>query len=232
MDEEEREKKKEGEGKEKEGQEKYKVLEVFGLELKVSNPRLAKLLTMEAKDVLTTDIRELGDKIRKAEAAVEKEGISSLSEISSLESYHQAVDFLGRSLDFEIDLKGIWRSSTGIFLLIHPVFGKVTFERAKEYVIELGEKIEDFGDVSAGLFVVTDKLACDIFKAAIREENRYHQIRVISYENLAAISAFKEGKVLTHKQVVSLLVPLVEIDVGELIDVIKAISSSHRKPLG
>lgn len=40
--------------------ERHPVLEVFGIKLEVSNPRLAELLTMDAKEALTSDLRDLG----------------------------------------------------------------------------------------------------------------------------------------------------------------------------
>lgn len=41
------------------GSDRYAVLEVFGLKLEVSNPRLAELLTMSAREVLTSDVMDL-----------------------------------------------------------------------------------------------------------------------------------------------------------------------------
>ncbi len=36
---------------------------MFGLTLEVSNPRLAELLTMDAKEALVTDVRELAPRV-------------------------------------------------------------------------------------------------------------------------------------------------------------------------
>ncbi len=45
----------------------YEVLELFGIKLKVKNPRIAKILTMDAKEVLTEDIRVLGKKLAESD---------------------------------------------------------------------------------------------------------------------------------------------------------------------
>jgi len=43
-----------------ESDERYTVLEVFGIKLQVSNPRVAEILTMDAKEVLAGAPRDLG----------------------------------------------------------------------------------------------------------------------------------------------------------------------------
>jgi hypothetical protein len=40
---------------------RFAVLDVFGLKLEVSNPRIAELMTMDAKTAFTTDVRDLGN---------------------------------------------------------------------------------------------------------------------------------------------------------------------------
>src|SRR5450756_2507334 len=44
---------------ESDGSDERYTFNVFGLKLEVSNPRLAELLAMDAREALTTDVREL-----------------------------------------------------------------------------------------------------------------------------------------------------------------------------
>lgn len=208
----------------------FEVLDVFGLKLKVSNPRLAELLTMEAKEALTTDIKQLIDRPLAKPTSVQIESkvaeIPTLSGITSLEDYHRAIHAIGNRLGFEVDASGIWRSPTGIDLIVRPVKDDIDVEKARLYAVEMaeleGESVKD----TAGLFVVGSQLNVDTFKVAIRTENLYHVLRVISYDNLKEILLFKESGKLSHAQVVTLMVPLDEIDLGELMNVLKAVAAS------
>jgi hypothetical protein len=150
----------------------FEVLDVFGLKLKVSNPKLAELLTMEAKEALTTDVKELvGKEIKTIEAESRIAEVPTLAGITSLEDYHRAVQAIGKRLGFEVDASGIWRSPTGISLIVRPVRDDIEVEKARLYAGELSERQREAGKDTAGLFVVADQLSVDTFKVAIRTEN-------------------------------------------------------------
>ncbi|MEW6188808.1 MAG: hypothetical protein AB1466_01665 [Actinomycetota bacterium] len=201
----------------------YEILELFGIKLKVKNPRIAEILTMDAKEVLTEDIRVLRKKLAeldRKESEVEK--IPSISEIESYSDYQRAIDAIGKRLEFDVDLGNLWRSATGIIIIVKAIKDGLNFNQARKYVSELATQQSRISNENAGLFIVGDNISCDILKAAIRSQNLYHLMRVISYENFNQILRLKEAGYLNHKGVVTLMVPLDNIDVGELINVIKA----------
>ena len=227
-------KEKEKEKKKKEKKQKpddgFEVLEVFGMKIKVSNPHIADLLTMEATDALSTDIRDLTEIVKSDEVKKVKkpESFPTIDEVKTLDDYHKAVDEIGKEIGFSIETGGIWNSGTGITLIVRPVFEHLNYDRAKLYSTELVRQLEEHGENTAGLFVVGDQVACDIFKAAIQEENLYHKIRIISYDNLYALSGYYNAKYIAHHQVVSLMVPIEGIDAGEFLNIINALGVRHR----
>lgn len=215
--------------KKKKDEEGYEVLELFGIKLKVKNPQLADLLTMEAKEALTSDISILSQKLHTPGEAAEEiieEEIPLISEIESYDDYRQAINTVGEKLGFDVGLGGLWKSPTNVYILIRAIKEDLEFEEAKKYVRELEGQQKKLTNENVGLFVVGSNLGCDMFKAAIRGLNLYNKMRVISYENLNQILQFKESGYLGHKEVATLMVPLDNVDVGELINVIKAVVSS------
>lgn len=207
---------------------KFKVLEVFGIELHVSDPNLAKLLTSDASKAMTEDVRVLAGGFPK-----EEEGTGETEEApptpppaqepeARRETVGSRIDTIGQKLGFEVRPGGLWKSLTGIIILVRYVDRSVDLQQASRYVDQLAEQQGRLGQQSAALFIVDDKIAVDIFKAAIRKSQLYNEMRVISYENLGEILRFRESERISHRQVVTLLVPLDNIDVGELLNVLKA----------
>jgi hypothetical protein len=57
---------------------------------------------------------------------------------------------------------------------------------------------------------------------AIQQRRLYHAMRTISIENLLDVERMYESGVLDHRQVVVLLAPVANIDVGEILAVLHA----------
>lgn len=202
----------------------YEVLELFGIKLRVKNKRIADLLTMDAKEALAEDITVLGKKIGaalKSEMAPIND-LPSIGEIESYDDYRGAINTIGERLKFDVGLGGLWKSPTGILMIIKAIHKDVGFDQAKKYATELSTQQDKITNENAGLFVVGSNLSCDIFKAAIRSLNLYSKMRVVSYENLYQVLQLKESGYLKHREVVTLMVPLDNVDVGELLNVIKS----------
>lgn len=207
---------------------KFKVLEVFGIELHVSDPNLAKLLTSDASKAMSEDVRVLAGGFPKDE---EQEEPAAQAEVApppappqeeARQELGSRIDTIGQKLGFEVRPGGIWKSLTGIIILVRYIDRSVDLQQAARYVEQLAEQQDRLGQQSAALFIVEDKITVDIFKAAIRKSQLYNEMRVISYENLGEILRFRDGDRISHRQVVTLLVPLDNIDVGELLNVLKA----------
>lgn len=210
---------------------KFKVLEVFGIELHVSDPNLAKLLTTDASKAMTEDVRVLTgrgaeqeeeEEEQKEEAAPVFEQAPAQPQTPTGDTVGSRIETIGRKLDFEVRPGGVWKSLTGIIILVRFIDRSVDLQQAARYIEQLAEQQKRLGQQSAALFVVEDKITVDIFKAAIRKARLYNEMRVISYENLEGIMRFHDADRINHRQIVTLLVPLDNIDVGELLNVMKA----------
>jgi hypothetical protein len=213
---------------------RYTLLEAFGLRLEVSNPRLADLLTMDAKDALTSDVRDLVDagsvrEVREeAEEAVPDTLLSPPSprdEVEALdrEAMRTHAALLGEQLGFLTRADGVWESPTGVHILTRAIPKPVSYAAASHYVEELKERRETLcGHDCSVLFVAAEQQAADVFKVAIRQGEQFDMMRTVSIGNLEAISALYTSGELDHSQAIVLLAPIANIDVGELLAVIRA----------
>jgi hypothetical protein len=203
------------------GESEFEVLQVFGIKLKVKNRKIADLLTTDVKE----DISIFREKIENIQQLDEDQiETDPLRQIESTEEFEDAINAIGRMLGFNVDLGGIWRSPTGIAVLLKPVFARLDFEAAKTRIKVLAAEQARIKTENAGLFITRDDVSCDIMKAAVRSINMYQQMRVISYDNLYELLKLKENGYLKHRQVVTLMVPLDNVDVGELLNIIKAVA--------
>jgi len=199
----------------------YEVLKIFGMKLKVKDPKIADLLTTDVtEDVSTFSSKIKGDKDQE----VAEEGMRPPEEIDTQESFQKAINDIGSKLGFDVGLGGIWRSSTGMAIIIKPLFESPSFDSAKTAVTALARQQKQIRTENTGLFVANDRAGCDIVKAAIRSNDLYHLMRVVSYENLCELVDLKEGGYLNHRQVVTLMVPLDNVDVGELLNIVKNVA--------
>ena len=203
-------------------EDEFEILQVFGIKLKVKDPKIADLLTTDVKTDISTFRQKIGD--AQAEEKVEGDRVIALEQVESLQEFESVINRIGKKLEFDISLGDIWRSSTGIAVLLRPVFNSISFEIAKAKVDELSRKQAKIKTENVGLFVTRDNVNCDILKAAIRSKNMYQQMRVVSYENFCELLDLKETGYLKHRQVVTLMVPLDNVDVGELLNIIKAVA--------
>lgn len=207
----------------KQKEEGYEVLKLFGMRLKVKDRKIADLLTTNVHEDVSTFRQKLG---QSAEVEVEEaeEAVVEMEEIASSEQFGDQIRRIGMNLGFDVGLGGIWRSSTGMAILLRRMFERPSFESAKAEVDNLSRQQKQIKTENAGLFVTRDTVGCDILKAAIRSRNLYHLMRVISYENLCGLMQLKDSGYLKHRQVVTLMVPIDNVDVGELLNVVKAVA--------
>ncbi len=203
-------------------EDEFEILQVFGIKLKVKDPKIADLLTTDVKTDISTFRQKMED--GQVEEKANGERTIATEQVESLQEFESVVNRIGKKLEFDISLGEVWRSSTGIAVLLRPVFDSISFEIAKAKVDELARKQTKIKTENVGLFVTRNNQSCDILKAAIRSKNMYQQMRVVSYENLFELLDLKETGYLKHRQVVTLMVPLDNVDVGELLNIIKAVA--------
>lgn len=215
---------------------RHAVLDVFGLKLEVSNPRLAELLTMDAKDVLTADIRELprlGDEGRVSAAemqqAVPEVILTSPTphdqeQKRARKEFRERTSLAGQALGFETHADGLWVSPTGIRILTRTAERPLTLAAATHFVAEMSlihQQRDDMSDCSV-LFVVCDQQTADVFKVAIRQRRLYSIMRTALVDDLEEMRSMMHGGKLDHRQSTILLAPVANIDVGEMMAVLHA----------
>jgi hypothetical protein len=213
---------------------RFAVLDVFGLKLEVSNPRLAELLTMDAKEALTSDIRALGtaQEIRELrEEAAEAIPDVIVAPTTAKDDQDAAIrrEFraraasFGSSLGFDTTPDGLWRSPTGLSILTRAIERPVSLAAAIHYVQEIAARREQIaGRDATVLFIVDSQQSADVFKVAIRQRHLYDVMRVISMDNLQAVLRLEQAEAIDHAKAVILLAPAANIDVGEILSVIRA----------
>lgn len=209
---------------------RYAVLEVFGLKLEVSNPRLAELLTMDARDALTSDVKDLVtgriglDEVAEivADAQAATSTPRSAEAVRAHEEFRAQVDEVGQRLGFEVLPDGLWRSPTSVEIVTRTVERPLTLSAASHFISEVAAVSERPDGEGAVLFIVESQQTADVFKVAIRQRRLYHAMRTISVGNLMDIATMLESGTLDHRRVVVLIAPVANIDVGEILSVLHA----------
>ena len=221
-----------------EDDDRFTVLEVFGLKLEVSNPRLADLLTLDAGDALGSDIkdlktpegvREVSEAAREAMPDVVINPTTPKDDMESKQrtEMREKVFAQGENMGFTTHNDGVWESPTGVVILTRVIDRGVSFAGASHYVEEVSKRrAEQAGEESTVLFVTPDQQTADVFKVAIRQSRLYHLMRTISQENLTEVSRMQASGTVDHAQAVILLAPVADIDVGEILAVIRAAQRS------
>lgn len=215
------------------------VLEVFGLKLEVSNPRLADLLTMDAREALDTDVRELVQPSERPDAAQIAEAVPdavvaastphSEADARARAEFRAEADGIGGRLGFDIRPDGLWVSPKDFAIVTRNVERAVSLAAATHFVAEIAQHREALaGPDATALFVVDCQQTADVFKVAIRQRRLYNVMRTISLANLEQIARLVEDGKLDHAQALVLLTPIENIDVGEVLSVIR--SASAPKP--
>lgn len=227
--------------------ERHPVLEVFGVKLEVSNPHLAELLTMDAREALETDVRELVTEHHDpAEAfgppAVDEAPPVDLVPIAIADTpppaapppvpdaeqrrrreFRRAVLEAGVALGFDSGIDGLWRSPTGISVVTRSVDSPVSFAAAMRTVGEMAERRSSIaGEDSSGLFVVCDHQTADVLKVAVRQQRLHQVMRTIALTDLMDVVTMHVGGRVNHTQALVLLVPMAGIDVGEVLSLIRS----------
>jgi hypothetical protein len=223
---------------------RYTVLDVFGLKLEVSNPRLADLLTMDAGKALTADVRDLGtpeamrSQRQAAEQAVPEIVLAPPTARDEMDERHRRefrgqVARIGGSLGFESTPDGIWHSPAGLVILTRGIDRPVSFAAASHFVGEIALHRESLaGPDATALFIVDGQQSADVFKVAIRQSHLYNVMRVISIENLLEIERLLAGDSIDHSKALVLLTPAANIDVGEILSVMRSTDAAGPADLG
>lgn len=217
--------------------ERFTVLEVFGVKLEVRNQQLADVLTMDAGHALNADVRdlrtpqavrELREEVAQAapEIVISPPTPKENEDAAYRQEFRRRADALGASLGFETGGDGVWESPVGLAIVTRAVERPVSLAAASHYVSELASRRgEARGGGASVLFIAESQQSADVFKVAIRQRGLYDSMRVISLDNLADIERLRAMGAVDHAKAVILLAPTATIDVGEILSVIRAAAS-------
>jgi hypothetical protein len=207
---------------------RFAVLDVFGLTLEVSNPRLAELLTMDASDALTSDLRELTVADRRAVSEALPDSVVTMptphTEVAqqARRAFRSRADDLAGGLGFTVESDGTWCSPVGIDIVTRTIDRPLTAAAAAHYVSEVAAVTDRLPETSTVLFVVPDQPTADVFKVAIRQRKLHNLMRTIGMDSLESVREMHAAGRLDHRNILVLLAPIADIDVGEIIAVIQA----------
>lgn len=222
----------------------HTVLEVFGLKLEVSNPRLAELLTMDAREALSTDVRDLSDPDKRRETVAEieqaaPEGMVAPPTARDEQEARQRKELrehalqLGERLGFTTRPDGVWESPTGVDILTRVVSKQLSYAAAAHFVAELNEHRKTAcGEDCTLLFITESQQTADVFKVAIRQRQQYDLMRTASLDNLESVTEMCEAGRIDHAQALVLLAPVANIDLGEMLSVIRSTAEVAAGPEG
>lgn len=205
------------------------TIEIFGLKLLVSNAALAELLMMDAREALTTDIRDLPNPRRarelQAEAAEAVPGVvltpqtlrDQVEENARLKFHRRVVD-AGAALGFDAGNDCVWRSRLGFTLLTRAVLRPVSPAAAIHFVEQIAPRLATLAGPQASVLFVTDRReSVEAFAVAIRHTRLQHQMRVVCMQDLDLLVGMAGEGAADHRAALGLLSPAAGIDAGETI---------------
>ncbi|MDP2181090.1 MAG: hypothetical protein Q8K99_00780 [Actinomycetota bacterium] len=214
------------------------VLDVFGVSLKVHNPRLAEILTMNAREALVTDVRDLADgsavRAARAETVQAMPGVlisqptpHEADDARARGEMRQLVSGLGSALGFDVHPNGAWASPTGFTVVTRAVHRPVSLAAAADFIDKVEERRRaDAGPDSSTLVVVDTQETADVFKVAIRQRRAYETVRTISLDNLRFARLLCNAEVVDHRAALALLTPAADVDVGELLSIVRSAAAA------
>jgi len=214
-------------------EDRFAVLHVFGLKLEVSNPRLAELLTMDARQALGSNVRDLIGAERVATAQDVRQALPDVlltpptphtdDLVRHRREFRTRVEDVASAIGFEVRGDGVWTSPSGLSIMTRTVERPLSLAAASHFVTEVGQRVDSGGsEARSVLFVVDTQQTADVFKVAIRQRKLYMDMRTVSVDNLEDMRGLYRRGTLTHEQMVVLLAPVADIDVGEMLSVIHA----------
>ncbi|MDZ4065178.1 MAG: hypothetical protein U1E22_11005 [Coriobacteriia bacterium] len=214
------------------------VLDVFGVSLKVHNPRLAEILTMDAREALASDVRDLAD--GSAVRAAQAETAQALPDVLIAQptpheadnarartEMRQIMNGLGSALGFDVRPDGVWISPTGFTVVTRAVHRPVSLAAAADFIDKVEKRRRtDASPDSSTLVVVDTQQTADVFKVAIRQRRAYETVRTISLDNLRFVRYLCSAEVVDHHAALALLTPAADVDVGELLSIVRSAAAA------
>ena len=200
------------------------VLEVFGMQLEVSNARLADLLTMDAKSALTTDLRGLAATETAAPVASFEAAVPPDPDDAAVlrRQFRREVLETGIALGFDVTADGTWRSPFEVSIVTRAFERPVDAATAAHYVEQLAAREEATGETRTVLLVAEGTPSVVAFSAVVRASRLHDRFRVISAADLAEVRRLFATAAIEHRQCLVLLAPAEDVDAGDLLALLRS----------
>lgn len=147
------------------------------------------------------------------------------------------VNVIGRKLEFEVQYgrykgirgeigyDGLWKSPLGKFIVVETKTTsafQIDTQQVMSYIQDLDRQGQVKVDDTVGLYVV-GRFDATGLENNIRGAGLVSKLRVISCDDLLDLFRLKEEMNLTHSQVLTIMLPFDNVNIGELLSVIKAV---------
>lgn len=206
------------------------VLEVFGVEIRVRNPRLA--------EVLTRDLVEVHSPSHDAQRAVEGAGNvheplpdtmvnpstpRTDEEARNRSDLRSRVEIAGRGLGFEVRPSGVWVSPSKAVIVTRMLDRAATLAAASDFIAKLDDALAKGGAQGAAVLVIVGSPSiAGEFVAAVRQRRAHDHVRVISVDDLEFLLLKHAQGAVDHQGVIAVLTAVADIDVGVLLNVVRS----------
>lgn len=205
------------------------VLQVFGVEIKVRNPRLAEVLTRDLADSAPRSsperTREVVHEVAEALPDVIVHTVTPRDEDQARHriEVRARVETAGRGLGFEVRPSGVWVSPARSVIVTRVVDRTITPAAAADFLAKLDEALASGGARGASVLIVVDPAeAVETFATAVRQRRAHDHARVISLDDLEFLLLKHSQSAIDHEGVLALLTPIADIDVAALLDVVRS----------
>jgi hypothetical protein len=215
------------------------VMELFGFKVKVSNPRLAEVLRMDAKAALTSDVRQLLSPEQKRQqqadlaqampdAVVAEQTSRDIRDVTRRSGMRGRADAIAGALGFDADADGSWRSSSGFNIRTRLVDDAVSPATAADAVSKLAPLFNPIRTDESVLFIVEGEGSATSYFLAIRQQRAHAWARMIRLSDLEALRSLRTTGVADHELILSILCAVMSADAGVLVSgLVEALSSSE-----
>jgi len=215
------------------------VMELFGFKVKVSNPRLAEVLRMDAKEALTTDVRTLrGSTDRREQRAEFAQAIpdvvvaeptpKDLRDLSHRAVLRGRADAVAGALGFDVAADGSWRSPLGVSIMTRIIDGVVSPATAADAISKLAPLFVPARTDESVLFIVEGEGSVTSYLLALRQQRAHAWARVIRMSDLESLRSLCTAGAVDHERAVGVLSSAMSADSGVIISALTdALSMPH-----
>ncbi len=213
----------------KEDENKYQVLEFFGIPIKVKSKNVAEVLTMDAKEALKSDIKDLKDKLSPIEEAGDEEIEEEIEEVTEEEldwkdyidtkRFGEVVGFIGKNLGFLINEDNIWSNKRFEKMAILPLSKKLDLEILRQIFNSLEKYLKENNLLSAIIISSNETIGGRVEKALYTLGHSW-PIRSLNYQDLVKINKLKETNKINDELMMILFSPHYTNNVGKLLTLI------------